>query len=164
MNLEEAVREVATELTAQHAGRTIEVNAAGDTRGRWDRGRLSQVLSNLMGNAIEHGARETPVRVTIDCARDEVAIAIHNHGVPIPASLIPRIFDPMKRRQAIGRRTTGASRTSGSVSTLPTRSWPRTTAASTSNPPRREAPRSPSPCRGTSKGNSSRRLQLSDPG
>jgi signal transduction histidine kinase len=109
MNVEEAVREVAGELTAQHAGRAIEVRAAGDLRGRWDRGRLSQVLTNLMGNAIEHGARETPVRVSIDGAGDVVAIAIHNHGVPIPGSLIPRIFDPMKRRQAIGRRTTGAA-------------------------------------------------------
>jgi signal transduction histidine kinase len=109
MNVEEAVREVAGELTAQHGGRAIEVRAAGDLRGRWDRGRLSQVLTNLMGNAIEHGARETPVRVSIDGAGDVVAIAIHNHGVPIPSSLIPRIFDPMKRRQAIGRRTTSAA-------------------------------------------------------
>jgi signal transduction histidine kinase len=108
MNLEDAVREVAAELLAQHPGRGIEVSAAGDLRGRWDRGRLSQVLTNLMGNAIEHGARETPVRVIIEGAGDEVLIAIHNHGVPIPASLIPRIFDPMKRREAIGRRTTGA--------------------------------------------------------
>ena len=108
MNLEEAVREVAAELIAQHAGRVVEVSAAGDLRGRWDRSRLSQVLANLMGNAIEHGARETPVRVTIDGSGDEVAIAIHNHGVPIPARLIPRIFDPMKRRQASGRRTQGA--------------------------------------------------------
>lgn len=109
MDLDEAVREVAGELSAQHAGRAIEVKSAGDLRGRWDRGRLSQVLTNLMGNAIEHGATETPVRVNIDGAGDEVAIAIHNHGVPIPTSLIPRIFDPMKRRQAIGRRSTGAA-------------------------------------------------------
>jgi signal transduction histidine kinase len=109
MNLEEAVREVASELSAQHPGRAIEVTSAGDMRGRWDRGRLSQVLTNLMGNAFEHGARETPVRVTIDGASAEVSIAVHNHGVPIATSLIPRIFDPMKRRQASGRRSTGAA-------------------------------------------------------
>jgi signal transduction histidine kinase len=109
MNLEEAVREVAGELAAQHAGRAIEVRAAGDMRGQWDRSRLSQVLTNLMGNAIEHGARETPVGVIIDGASDEVVISIHNHGVPIPASLIPRIFDPMKRRKAMGRRSAGAA-------------------------------------------------------
>jgi signal transduction histidine kinase len=107
MNLEEAVREVAAELTAQHQGQAIEVSSVGDPRGRWDRSRLSQVLTNLLGNAIEHGARETPVRVLIDGEGDEVAIAIHNHGVPIPPRLIPRIFDPMKRR-AIGRPTNGA--------------------------------------------------------
>jgi signal transduction histidine kinase len=109
MDLEDAVREVVGELSAQHPGRAIEVKAAGDVRGRWDRGRLIQVLANLMGNALEHGAAETPVRVTIDGAIDEVTVAVHNHGVPIPGSLIPRIFDPMKRRNAIARRATGAA-------------------------------------------------------
>jgi signal transduction histidine kinase len=108
MNLEDAVREVVGELTAQHAGRTIEVTTAGDLQGRWDRSRMSQVLTNLLGNAIEHGASETPVRVVLDGAGDDVAIAIHNDGVPIPQTLIPRIFDPMKRRHATNRRTTGA--------------------------------------------------------
>jgi signal transduction histidine kinase len=108
MNLEEAVREVAGELSAQHPGRAIEVQSAGDLRGRWDRGRLSQVLTNLMGNALEHGATETPVHVVLSGASDEVAAAIHNHGVPIPPSLISRIFEPMKRRQASGPRTGGA--------------------------------------------------------
>jgi signal transduction histidine kinase len=108
MDLGDAVREVAAELTAQHAGRDIEISATGDLGGRWDRGRLSQVLTNLIGNAIEHGARETPVRVVIDGAAGEVVIAIHNHGMPIPARLIARIFDPMKRRQANGRRPSGA--------------------------------------------------------
>jgi signal transduction histidine kinase len=108
MDLEHAVRDVAGELASQHAGQAVEVHAAGDLRGQWDHGRLSQVLTNLIGNAMEHGARDTPVRVIVGGADDEVSVAIHNHGIPIPESLIPRIFDPMKRRQAIGRRTTGA--------------------------------------------------------
>jgi signal transduction histidine kinase len=108
MNLEDSAREVVAELNAQHQGCPIEVSAAGDLRGRWDQGRIGQVLANLIGNALEHGASETPVRVVVDGAGDQVVIAIHNHGVPIPATLIPRLFDPMKRRQALGRRTTGA--------------------------------------------------------
>lgn len=107
MNMEDVVREVAAELIAQHAERTIEVTTAGDLQGRWDRTRMSQVLTNLLGNALEHGASEAPVRVTLDGAGDDVTIAIHNDGVPIPSTLIPRIFDPMKRRHAMGRRTTG---------------------------------------------------------
>jgi signal transduction histidine kinase len=109
MNLEDAAREVAAELNAQHQGRAIEVSTAGDVRGRWDRGRMSQVLANLLGNALEHGASETPVTIAIEGKGDEVVFAVHNHGAPIPPGLIPRIFDPMKRRQAIGRRTDGAA-------------------------------------------------------
>jgi signal transduction histidine kinase len=108
MNVEEALREVAAELIVQHADRAIDVSATGDVRGRWDRGRVSQVLSNLLGNAVAHGAVDTPVRVVIDGTGDEVSIAVHNHGVPIPGRLIPRIFDPMKRRQANGRRPASA--------------------------------------------------------
>jgi signal transduction histidine kinase len=109
MNLDEVVRDVASELGTMHTDRSIRVRATGDLDGRWDRERLSQALTNLIGNALEHGAQETPVEVTVQGGSDDVAIVIHNHGVPIPASLIRRIFDPMKRRAATGPRAAGAT-------------------------------------------------------
>jgi signal transduction histidine kinase len=109
MSVEEMVREVVAELGVVHTERSIRVSAAGDTRGRWDRERLSQALANLIGNALEHGARETPVEVTVQEDGDDVAIAIHNHGVPISPGLLSRIFDPMKRRASNGARSSGAS-------------------------------------------------------
>ena len=109
MSLDDTVHEVVSELAATHAEPAIEVSASGDVRGRWDRERVSQVLTNLIGNALQHGAHDTPVTVSVNGGNDDVAIAIHNHGVPIPASMVPRIFDPMKLRQTDGSRAAGAS-------------------------------------------------------
>jgi signal transduction histidine kinase len=109
MSVEEMVRDVAAELRALHTERSVRVSAVGDTRGRWDRERLSQALTNLIGNALEHGAPHTPVEVAVQGDADDIAISVHNHGVPISPSLLRRIFDPMKRRASNGARSPGAS-------------------------------------------------------
>lgn len=103
MSVETVVRDVVSELAAAHAERPVEVDVSGDLGGIWDEGRLTQVMANLIGNALEHGDPETPVSVTLSGRRDEVTIAVHNHGEPIAPSMVSRIFDPMKRRQREGR-------------------------------------------------------------
>jgi signal transduction histidine kinase len=73
------------------------VEAAGDTRGHWDRDRLAQALSNLIGNAIEHGAAGDPVRLSLEGSEPElVRIRVWNAGA-IPEHLQPAIFDPFRR-------------------------------------------------------------------
>jgi signal transduction histidine kinase len=109
MDVAAVVREAASELGAAQPGCAVEVVAEGDMRGRWDEARLAQVVVNLVGNALEHGAPEVPVCVTLQGHRKEVTIAVHNHGVPIPPSMLPRVFEPMKRRHTRGARTQGAS-------------------------------------------------------
>ncbi|MEX2610036.1 MAG: sensor histidine kinase [Gemmatimonadota bacterium] len=109
MNAETVVREVVSELAAVHGERTIEVDVAGDVRGRWDEARLTQVMTNLVGNALEHGASDRPVSVSLEGLKRELAITVHNHGVPISPTMVSRIFDPMKRRQTRGGRAAGAS-------------------------------------------------------
>jgi signal transduction histidine kinase len=109
MNLEEVVRDMVSELAAAQAGRRIEVAVEGNLRGRWDQARITQVVANLLGNALEHGAPDSPVSVSLSGEKKEVAITVHNDGVPIPASMMSRIFDPMKRRQTRGGRASGAS-------------------------------------------------------
>ncbi len=53
-----------------------------------------------MINAIEHGDEGTPVTIDFDEVEDVVAIRIHNHGVPIPADRMERLFDPWKAIEA----------------------------------------------------------------
>src|SRR4029078_3076452 len=52
------------ELRTANPAAQIEVHAHGDLRGHWDSDRIAQVVSNLVGNAIEHGEPGAPVGVT----------------------------------------------------------------------------------------------------
>lgn len=64
-----------------------------------DRGRVLQVFSNLIGNALQHGAPETPVNVTIDGEDPRVVtVRISNEGA-IPAERLTTLFEPF---QSIG--------------------------------------------------------------
>src|SRR5262249_42390444 len=66
----------------------------GDTSGTWDADRLDQVLSNLIGNAVQHGAGNG-VDVFVDGTDPEVVrVRVHNMGA-IPGDLLPRLFEPL---------------------------------------------------------------------
>jgi signal transduction histidine kinase len=96
MNIGKAVHDVVGEICAAYPKRTIKVDARGELDGEWDCARISQVLSNLMVNAIEHGAPNGVISVTVDGDEEQVALAIHNTGAAIPPDLLNGIFNPMK--------------------------------------------------------------------
>ncbi|MEX2333329.1 MAG: ATP-binding protein, partial [Pseudohongiella sp.] len=64
----------------------------------WDARRLRQVISNLLGNAIQYGAIDMPVDLTITGEASEVVINVHNDGEPIPPDRVLTLFHPMSRR------------------------------------------------------------------
>ena len=99
MSMGKVVHEVVNEIAAANPDRTIRVNARGGLEGRWDCARISQVLTNLIGNAVEHGATKTAVTVDVRGDEKEVAIAIHNDGAVIPSDRLNGIFNPMKARE-----------------------------------------------------------------
>lgn len=98
-DLSEIVSHAIDETSAANPGARIELVSDGDLRGTWDPDRLSQIVANLLGNAIKHGAADVPVRVT---AREEergVSLRIENdnrHG-PIPPELRAVLFQPFER-------------------------------------------------------------------
>jgi PAS domain S-box-containing protein len=98
----DACRDAVTELRMVHPTRRIDLETEGDLVGWWDTGRVQQVVSNLVGNALEHGA--DPVEVRATGAADEVVLEIRNAnlGPPVPAELLPLLFEPFRRgRQAV---------------------------------------------------------------
>jgi signal transduction histidine kinase len=103
--------EVLREMQAAHPGRSARLSVKGDLDGTWDPHRLRQLISNLVANAFQHGAPETPVQITADGSDpDTVVITVHNQGDPIPAEVLPTIFDPLTRGPAAiqDRRTPGS--------------------------------------------------------
>ncbi|HZN93214.1 MAG TPA: MEDS domain-containing protein, partial [Myxococcales bacterium] len=55
LDLQAVVEEVRAEVELTSPGRAIQIDRDGDLHGRWDRTHLSQALSNLIGNAAQHG-------------------------------------------------------------------------------------------------------------
>jgi signal transduction histidine kinase len=102
MNMGKVAHDVVDEIAASHPDRAMKVDARGELKGEWDCPRISQVLTNLIGNALEHGSGGTHVTVDVHGDDEEVTIAIHNQGAAIPADQLKGIFNPMKRTETTG--------------------------------------------------------------
>jgi sigma-B regulation protein RsbU (phosphoserine phosphatase) len=59
--------------------------------------RIAQLLSNLVGNALVHGAAEGPVRVQAHNRGSIFTLAVSNVGDPIPPEAMQRLFEPFTR-------------------------------------------------------------------
>ncbi len=81
------------EMKALYPNRVFRLVCDEDLPGAWDDVKISQVLSNLLGNAIQHGAGDTPITVSAKTGQNGVELAVHNMGPAIPAALVPRLFD-----------------------------------------------------------------------
>ncbi|MEB2518867.1 GAF domain-containing sensor histidine kinase [Pseudomonas sp. YuFO20] len=68
--------------------------------------RISQLLSNLLGNAVTHGSTAEPIRVQAHAEGNEMVISVSNQGAPIPPALMPLLFEPFTRSEA-GQRGEG---------------------------------------------------------
>ena len=84
---------VIEEMRSIYPKRSFELKCAEELPGEWDEVKLSQVLSNLLGNAIQHGAIDSPVTITAQSDKQGVALSVHNEGAPIPSKIIPKLFD-----------------------------------------------------------------------
>ena len=73
---------------------------SGETEGEWDKARIGQVFSNLLGNAVQYSFNGTPIKTTVKGSTKEVTLSVHNQGVPIPADKAERIFDSLTRGAA----------------------------------------------------------------
>jgi len=110
MSMEKLVHDVVNEIAAAYPSRTIEIDARGGERGEWDCARISQALTNLIVNALEHGSAQSAVRVVVAGDDKEITIAVNNRGTPIPPDQLNGIFNPMKSTETVGQaRSSGPS-------------------------------------------------------
>ena len=97
-DLGQACVRIVGELDASHPGRAIDVEQVGDVAYVCDDQRMSQAISNLLGNALRHGPSGEPVHVRVDgSASDEVTVSVHNGGLPIPVETRDSLFEPLVR-------------------------------------------------------------------
>jgi len=107
-DLHALTREVVDEIQLAHPDRPIELIQLGCARGSYDVDRISQVISNLVGNAIQHGSVHAPVVVTSVGGDREALIVVHNAGPPIPPADLASVFEPFQRGRHSGGRSGGS--------------------------------------------------------
>ncbi len=78
-------------------------------RVRADRGRISQVLTNLLTNAIRYNRDGGTVRIGITTNAEGTVIRVSDTGVGIPAEELPHIFDRFYRVDKARSRADGGS-------------------------------------------------------
>lgn len=91
------LRQVVAEIQAAHPDRSISayIGALGSLR--CDRDRLAQLLSNLLANAVAHGARTGRIEVVALREGDLLTVAVSNEGTPIPPERLQGLFQPFWR-------------------------------------------------------------------
>ncbi len=104
-DLADVAREVVDRFhdEARRAGCALVLHAE-TARGRWDRSRLDQVLTNLLSNALKYGPGE-PVVVGVEARRDRAILSVQDRGIGISEGDQRRIFQRFER--AVSRRNYG---------------------------------------------------------
>lgn len=93
---------VIDELRLTHPERIVQLDLA-DVEVEVDPDRFAQLVSNLAGNALKHSPVDSTVRVELSEGNDLV-LAIHNEGEPIPLGAQASIFEPFVQLGAAATR------------------------------------------------------------
>jgi len=107
VDLASVVGRVVRESQAAKPGRALELRQQGHFNGQWDAGRLAQVASNLIANALQYGDPQEPVIVELEGTQDDTVEMIVSNAGNIPRELLPQIFDPFRGRSEPSRRSEG---------------------------------------------------------
>ncbi|MGR4846766.1 ATP-binding protein [Rhizobium sp. LARHSG275] len=95
--LEPILRQVIGELRSCHLDRAIEVSIDFAGPINCDSGRIGQLVSNLLGNALTHGTPDEPVRLSAATVDGRLELWIANSGPPISCDAMTRLFQPYFR-------------------------------------------------------------------
>jgi K+-sensing histidine kinase KdpD len=77
MDVETVVERAVEEVQMAYPDQKISVWTTGDLKGEWDSIRIEQVLSNLIGNAIQHGNSSTVIEVVVKGREKEIILSVH---------------------------------------------------------------------------------------
>lgn len=106
--LEPVLRQVISELEIDEPSRIFVCDFALSEPVSFDEGRIAQLVSNLLGNALTHGDARSPIRLSAAIEGEQLILSVSNSGKPIPPEAIERLFQPFFRgavrdsRQGLG--------------------------------------------------------------
>jgi signal transduction histidine kinase len=95
VSMEQICKLALDEIRAVHPERIFRLDTSGELQGHFDGERLQQVLSNLLNNAVQHGARSQPITLSAHGKPDKVTVRVKNYGRAIPANQLQVIFNPL---------------------------------------------------------------------
>jgi signal transduction histidine kinase len=98
VNLDELIRETAGRLGEQltRAGATLELDIPQRVVAACDRGRIEQVVTNLVANAIKY-APGGPIRISLAADEARAQLSVRDQGPGIPKVEQARIFEQYRR-------------------------------------------------------------------
>ncbi len=94
--LEPVLRLVVDELQSG-TGRRIDTDFAIADPVDCDSPRIAQMVSNLLGNALTHGAEDRPIAIAAKSGSGFLTISVTNGGSPIPSGAMENLFQPFFR-------------------------------------------------------------------
>ena len=95
--LEPVLTQVVEELRSAWPHRSIETAFDLPETVACDHARVSQLVSNLLGNALSHGDADKPVRLEATETDGHVEMSVSNMGDPISPEAMQRLFQPFYR-------------------------------------------------------------------
>lgn len=101
-DLAQVAADAVEEISVAHPSHHVQLVTRDNLHGEWDGARLRQLLSNLLGNAVQYGGRDSAIRVSLCGTEDRATLTVHNSGTTIPSAQLPVLFDPFKRIAAGG--------------------------------------------------------------
>jgi signal transduction histidine kinase len=98
VNLADVVAGVRARLARdlERSGSSLEIVGDLAVTGRWDRFRIDQVVTNLVGNAVKFGLGK-PIEVRISSSDGSATLMVIDHGLGVLEDQRERIFRPFER-------------------------------------------------------------------
>tara|TARA_R110002049_G_scaffold34718_2_gene112866 strand:+ start:512 stop:1714 length:1203 start_codon:yes stop_codon:yes gene_type:complete len=106
--LEPVIQQIVAEIKSVSPDHDIECDIDLDGNVDCDRERIAQMLSNLLRNAITHGAEGQRIDLVAKRVDSEIILSVANQGKMIPPSILPSLFVPFqqgganKKRKGLG--------------------------------------------------------------
>ncbi|MET0412868.1 MAG: HAMP domain-containing sensor histidine kinase [Polyangiaceae bacterium] len=98
------VAQAIDDLRTTSPHREIVHERVGDATSRFDQARIEQVVTNLIGNALQHSPPMTPVLVETRGEPAAIVLSVQNHGYPMPEAVMRQLFTPLRRGDNAGAR------------------------------------------------------------